>query len=227
MTVIEDDRLYFLFRRGQHEHIKALCEEGEVYLNPINFFRQCDGNEDRTDRDDGIYYRKFIGEAKITLCEIDKNLDEDGVAMNSFNVVFNTDSKDKGNIFCLTGISSEHLSGKRDDIVFDTRSFGESTILIHNPRVFIERLSTSLEENGFSHVEYGMVTYYNHEYTGAVGFFKKHENFKHQSEYRIFVANPKDEPIKIRIGPLHDIATLNTGVMRLTYTDGKVQHIRL
>jgi hypothetical protein len=66
---IEDNRVYFLFRRGKYEHIKALYEEGEVYINSIDFIRTCDNNEERADKDDGIFYRDFIREAKITICE--------------------------------------------------------------------------------------------------------------------------------------------------------------
>jgi hypothetical protein len=224
---IVDNRVYFLFRRGKHEHIKALYEEGEVYINSIDFIRTCDNNEERADEDDGIFFRNFIGEAKIRICEVGKDLDKDGLTMESFNVVLKNDHKEKGNIYCLTGIYSEHLSGDRNDFTFETKSFGESTILIHNPKEFLDRLFAALKEHGYPNFESRKVSYYNNDFSGNIGFFRKHERFKHQSEYRIFVPNPKDEPMIIKIGSLKDIASFNTGIMRLTYDDGKEQLIRL
>jgi hypothetical protein len=224
---IEDNRVYFLFRRGKHEHIKALYEEGEVYINSIDFIRTCDNNEERADKDDGIFFRDFIGEAKITICEVDKDLDKDGLTMESFNVVLKNDHEEKGNIFCLTGIYSEHLSGDRNDFTFETKSFGDSNILIHNPKEFLSRLFAALKEHGYSNFQSNKVSYYNNDYSGNVGFFRKHERFKHQSEYRIFIPNSEDEPIKIKIGSLKDIASLNTAIMKFNYDDGKEQLIRL
>jgi len=58
---IEENKLYFLFKRGQKEHISALYNEGEVYINSIDFIRKCDSNEDRTDEDDGLLYREYLG----------------------------------------------------------------------------------------------------------------------------------------------------------------------
>ena len=43
--------------------------------------------------------------------------------------------------------------------------------------------------------------------------FQKRNIFSHQSEYRIFVANNKDEPIKITIGSIEDIAQIINGKM--------------
>ena len=157
-------------RRGKHEHIKALYEDGEVYINSIDFIRTCDNNEERADKDDGIYFREFIGEAKITICEVGKDLDKDGLTMDSFNVVFKKDHKEKGNIYCLTGIYSEHLSGDRNDFTFENRSFGESTILIHNPKQFLDRLFAALGGHGYSNFESHKVAYYNNDYSGNVGF---------------------------------------------------------
>ena len=69
--------------------------------------------------------------------------------------------------------------------------------------------------------------YYSNDFSGEVGFFRKHEKFKPQSEYRIYISNSINEPIKIKIGSLEDIASLNTGFLKLTYTDKKEQLITL
>ncbi|WP_320051597.1 hypothetical protein [uncultured Acetobacteroides sp.] len=224
---IEDNRLYFLFKRGEHDHIKALFEEGEVYINSIDHIRKCDNNKERSDEEDGIFYRNFIGQATVTMCDVGKDFDNDGVNMNTPDLVFNYDHTEKGNIYCLTGIYSEHLSGDRDNITFNTKSFGETTILIHSPQNFLDRLFDALKENGYSNFKPRKVSYYENNYSGNVGFFRKHERFKPQSEFRIFIPNAKNEPIKLKIGSLKDIASFNTGFIKLNYTDGKEQIISL
>jgi hypothetical protein len=127
---------------------------------------------------------------------VNKDLDKDGLTIDSFNVVLKNDHKEKGNIYCLTGIYSEHLSGDRNDFTFETQLFGESTILVHNLKKFLSRLFAALKEHSYSKFKSHKVSYYNNDYSGNVGFFRKHERFKHQSEYRFFIPNSKDEPIK-------------------------------
>lgn len=224
---IVQNRLYFLFKRGEYEHIKALYEEGEIFMSSIDSIRKCDNNDERTDKDDGIFLRKYIGDAKVTVCEVGKDLDKDGLTLDSSNVIFKNDHQEKGNIYCLSGIYSEHLSGDRNDIIFKTKSFGETLIFIHNPKIFLDRLFKALKENGYVNFASSKVSYYNNDFSGNVGFFRKHERFKHQSEYRVFVQNAKDEPIKIKIGSLQDIASFNTGILKLKYDDDKEQNINL
>jgi len=225
ISPIEDNKLFFLFRRGKQEHIKALFEDGEIYINTVDYIRYCDNNPERSDEDDGILHRDYYGDGKITLCDVGKDFDKDGMTMDAFNFVLKTDHKEKGNIYCLTGIYSEHLTGDRNDITFDTKSLGESTIFIQNPKKFLERLFSALEENGYKGSKRNKVVYYKNDYSGNVGFFLKHERFKPQSEYRIHVPNIKDEPIKLKIGSLKDIAVFNPGSIKLIYTDGKEQLI--
>ena len=224
---IEENRLYCLFRRGQKKHIEALYNDGEVYINAIDFIRTCDNNAERSDKEDGILSRKFFGNGTVTICDVGKNLDKDGISMEPFNAVLNTDHKDKGNIYCMTGIYSEYLSGDRSDIILDTKSFGESIIFIHRPKIFLDRLIEALAKLGYNGVKHNRIQYYENDYSGGIGFFKKHERFKHQSEYRIFIPNTKEETIQLKIGPLHDIAVINPGLVKLTYTDKKEQFIRL
>jgi hypothetical protein len=84
-----------------------------------------------------------------------------------------------------------------------------------------------LKEHGYSNIKSGRVSYYSDDFSGNVGFFRKHERFKPQSEYRIFVPNPKDETIRVKIGSLKDVASCDTGIVKLTYEDKKEQLIRL
>lgn len=226
---IEENTLYFLYRRGKPEHIRALYEKkGELYINTIDFIRECDQNEDRSDVDDGISIREFFGEVKVEMCEVGQDIDKYRISLNGINCRMSVDSGEKGNIYCLSGIYNEHLDGQRNDIEFNTKAFGESLILIYNTRKFIDRVLEALKVNGYENVQYNRVTYYSNDYSGRIGFFKKHERFKHQNEFRFFIPNKRNEPIKISIGSLEDIVAIEkNSILRLTYTDNKEQVIKI
>ncbi|SFC84106.1 hypothetical protein [Spirosoma endophyticum] len=225
---IKENTLFFLYRRDSPEHIKALYEKGEVYINTIDFIRECDQNEDRSDTQDGISTRSFLGAVKVKLCDIGQDINKDGISLDGINGVMVTDSDEKGNIYCLNGIYSEHLMDERNDLEFNTKTFGKSLILIHSPQKFIDRILETLKNKGYENVKYNRVSYHSNDYSGQIGFFKKHEKFKHQNEFRFFIPNKQNEPIKIYIGPLNDIATIeNNDLLKITYTDNKEQTIKL
>lgn len=224
---IEENKLYFLFRRGKKEHIKALYEKGEIYINSIDFIRKCDENEERSDEDDGINYRNFFGEATIKMCNVGDDIDKNGFTVKTDNLVLKQDNEIKGNIYCLTGIYSDDLMGERTEIRHETQSFGDSLILIYKPQIFLDRIFAELQSLGYINYRANKVLYYGNEYSGKVDFFRKHEKFKLQKEFRIFIPNEENKPIKLNIGSLSDIAKINEGVLKLTYTDEKEQLIYL
>jgi hypothetical protein len=116
----------------------------------------------------------------------------------------------------------------RKDIQFNTKTFGDSLILIYKPRDFIDRILLALKKEGYENVVYQRVSYYPNEYSFPIGFFMKHEKFSGQVELRIFVPNNQCIPIKIYIGSLSDIAFIkNNTLLKLNYTDGKEQIMRL
>lgn len=225
---IEDNTLYFLFKRGNPIHIKSLYEKGELYFSTIDFIRKCDQNEDRTDPNDGIAKRTFLGNVVVKMCDVGKDINREGVTFNANNCVINEDSEKKGNIYCLSGIFSEHLLDERNELKFDTKSFGESIILIYKPKEFINRVIQGLKEHGYENVTFRRVSYYPNEYSGKIGLFRKHEKFSHQNELRFFFQNDKNNPVKICIGSLADIAYIeNNTLLKMTYTDGKEKIVKL
>ena len=141
-----------------------------------------------------------------------------------YDVVY--DEEIKGNIYCLTGIYSEELRGERNDIFLDTHAFGEDLIEINHPKIFLQRVMDGLRKLGYKNIIHEKVTYYDNNYSGELGFFKKHEKFKGQNEFRIFVPNKDNKPIKLNIGSLKDIASISkNGFREVHYGDGKIQNI--
>jgi len=224
---IEENRLYFLFRRGKKDHIEALYEKGEIHISSIDYIRKCDENDERSDEDDGINYRKFFGEATIKMCNVGDDIEKNGFTLKTDCLVLKQDNDVKGNIYCLTGIFSNDLMDERSEIRHETHSFGDSLIFIYKPKIFLERIFAELQKLGYKNYRANKVSYYGNEYSGKVDFFRKHEKFKSQKEFRIFIPNKENTPIKLNIGSLRDIAKINEGVLKLTYTDEKEQLIYL
>ena len=222
MFPIEENTLYVLFRRGESEHIKNLFEKGEMYIHTIDYIRTCDTNKDRSDLNDSMHERQVLRDVKIEMCDMGQDVNNDGITLKSDSCVLNYDNNKKGNIYCLSGIYTNDLMDAKDITTFDTKSFGESLIVILMPRQFIERVMTALSEAGYKGTQYKRVDYYNNGYSGQTGIFKKHENYSQQNEFRFYVPNAKNKPIKINIGSIEDIAVLNKGIyLRYKFSDDR------
>jgi len=219
---MEENTLYMLFRRGEPEHIKNLFEKGEIYINTVDHIRTCDANKDRSDLNDSTDERQVLRDVKIKMCDMGQDINKDGITFQSDSCVLNYDNDKKGNIYCLSGIYTNDLMDVKDETKFDTKSFGESLIVIFKPRQFIERVKTALSEAGYKGIQYKRVDYYNNEYSGQTGIFKKHENYSPQNEFRFYVPNAKNEPIKINIGSIEDIALMEKDIyLKYTFSDGR------
>ncbi|WP_221390823.1 hypothetical protein [Dyadobacter sp. NIV53] len=207
----------------------SLLKKGEIYMNTYDFFRDCDKNTDRTDPDEGLVYREYMKDAEITLYDINKDIEKDGITMKSINLRINSFGSQKGNIYSMSGLTSEHINGSSENININISKFGEALIIIHNPRVFIERVVNGLKQIGFTNVSFRKVTYYENEYTGELNIFHKNKFFQHQNEFRLYVPNTDNVPIKFEIGNLEDIAEAFTGgnVLKLTLTDGEEKYVYL
>ncbi len=228
MIPIEENTLFILFRRGKTEYIKNLFEEGEIYMNTVDFIRDCDNNQDRSDPYDSIQERQFLGDVKIKMCDVGQDINKDGVSLNGKDGVLIIDSNDKGNIYCLSGIYTKDLLDKTEITEFKTKSFGESLIVISSPGIFIQRIKTALFEAGYKDIIFKPVDYYPNEYSGHVGPFKKHQNFSHQREFRLYVPNSDNKPIKINIGSIKDIAIMKESCcLRFEFTDNRIKTFML
>lgn len=221
---IEDNKLYFLFRRGKKEHIESLYYNGEIFINTVESMKSFDDNPQRTDKDEGLINRQYHEESEIIITEIGGKI-TDGLKLKATNFIFKQYTEEFGNIYCLTGIYTEDLIDLENDIILDTKSFGESSIFILNPREFINRIKSELQKQGFETIAYNKVKYYDNEFSGKITPFHKHIYFKSQKEYRIFVKNTENKPIKISIGSIEDISKLTSKDIVLKYSDEREQKI--
>ena len=180
-----------LFKTGKHEHIVDLQRNGAVYLNTLEYFRKIEDNEIRGDSSEGATEIHQI--KKLQLFIKDKFIAEALPDSNAQLKVFNQDLF--GNIFSLYAINKDHLLPKFE---VDKRllKFGEKTLIIKNGFEFSQRLVEAFKAMGYSY-KLGMVKYYDKDkYSGKIDVFSKPSILDYQYEFRYFINNKKNEPVK-------------------------------
>lgn len=115
----------------------------------------------------------------------------------------------QGNIFSIYTVLNKDK--KVLEVEFDESmiSFGDSALIITNVNDFLTRVKQELEQMNLK-FKWGIVDYYNSEERSVkkLNIFKKSLEFQNQNEFRIFVENPINEPIKIKIGSINKISII-------------------
>lgn len=210
-----ENQAYLFMKRSQPEFIQNLFKKGEIYINRISYFHNCDNNPERTDTEEGSEFRTYVGQAEVKICEVGLDINKYGHSFQSMDVRMNQFGTEFGNIYSMSALFQDKIDNDNPEFTIDIGSFGESLIIIHHPQVFLERLCRGLKLAGFSRASWRRVAYYPDTYSGQVGIFKKRDVYSHQNEFRIHIPNEKNEIIKLQIGSLEDIAIVIDGAAEI------------
>lgn len=204
---MEEVEIFSFIKFGTEENILDLLENGTIYCNPIETFRQMEDDFLRGDSYEGtIKIINYLNGGQL------------GLTMpNGKNLQFNTSkahyrkfySEIKGNIYCLTAVTEQEIV-RVGNLKLDARlsRFGSHFLLVIDNKKFFELLVDTLKDNDLE-IETGFVSYYNkEEITDELNFFCKPKEFEYQKEFRIIIQNEKSDPIKIQLGSLRDIAQI-------------------
>ena len=202
---------HILLKLGQKEHMDALYNKGEIYMQTAFFFRNLEERDDgRADKNECLseYYSanslnkyKFILKHPL-LPEIE--LSKEGGT--SF-IAIDDNYSDKTNIYSLSYTNFNIIKLKNS--IIDEANFAEGkdyAVLIHNPKEFVRRILKEIKKTT-PFVEANKVEYIDEcNFGGEVGFFRKLRKYEYQSEYRI-VARFNDSDVRtFHIGSISDIA---------------------
>jgi hypothetical protein len=192
---------------GSEENIRDLQENGTIYCNTIEYFRQLEDSYLRGDSYEGTFkITNYPPDSKITLYLPDKKEIELKTAKLHLRE-FYTDIK--GNIYCLTAITREEII-KLETLKLDLKNsrFGTHFLLIKDNQQFFDRLMKGFENEKLS-IKTGFVKYYDkHLINGELDLFHKSKEFEYQKEFRIIVKNDMQNPIKFQIGSLKEISEI-------------------
>lgn len=186
-------------RIGEPKYIMDLYENGTVYMNTLNFFRTIKDASLRGDPKEGAINLTDVRSEAIIKVSVNIR----GTELDIHPTHIRYGNFLSGNLYCLYSISSNWHPDPRD-FKFDPRNleFGPLCLMIKQPGVFIERVETELKKSGYK-FEHGFVKYYD-EQTQPRNMtpFHKPKVFEYQREFRLYVDNENDEPLKINIGTM-------------------------
>ena len=212
MAVMAEGLIPFvLIKFGERQFMLDLFEKGIVYMNTVSYFKKLEEDDLRKDPHEGIASLKQIISVKLktesgVVFELTKAGDKPN--LNSAQLI--EEYPVRGNLYCMYSISPEWV--KKHDR-FDPRcvDFGNLEpfmVVIHKPAIFLKRVRDALGQLDLSE-RFGEVKYYdpmaNHD---ELGMFYKSKKFDYQCEFRIYVEEHENGPLKLEIGSLKDIAFL-------------------
>lgn len=114
-------------------------------------------------------------------------------------------------IFCMYAIKTvdveSFLNNEKEYLISgDVEHFGDTAVFVTDLNEFINRVKSASKQRGFN-LKYGLVEYIDvNETSGKWGPFKKPKEFDFQSEFRLMLDKPVEEPAYIlEIGDISDI----------------------
>jgi hypothetical protein len=184
--------------------LTGICKQGHIYCNTINYFRSVEDNNKRGDINEGKTHIKQIKDLTLLI-------EGKPIARAERGQLYFENPDDKGNLFCLYGVKTELIdltrsTGQKITIEEQFKDFGDSVLLIHNPKKFLNRVKIALKKLSKKY-KFSPVSYYDRErYEGNLSPFFKSNLYEYQNEVRFWIQNEVDKPFEFFIGDISDIS---------------------
>lgn len=213
---MEDSKdIRYILKIGAEPYMRAFLDRGEMYFNTVDWFRQIEMNRERFDRNEGASSIKQLMGIKLraedgqefffSKSEYPRHEASHG-KLASANWITH-EERPKGNIYSCVGVGVNE-SGVLGDDEIDPRfkEFGDVVVFIANPNIFLTRVETAIKSHGLRY-RLGPVKYYDPDaYEGELNPHCKKISHAYQKEIRIWIENDTNEPIKLEVGSIRDIA---------------------
>ena len=191
------------------KYMQDFCN-GKLYMNSLAYFKDIEiiNDKPRYDSYEGI---RCYWQPQQCILELNGHKFNNLIAP----ITLYSHSNNYKNVFCMWSISSEN-DILRGNIYIDeeNKKFGEYLVVITSPKIFLERITSALQNSGLS-AQVGLVEYYDEKthlsFEENKEVFHKVSNFSYQQEYRIAVnTNIDNKPYILNIGNLEDISIILT-----------------
>ena len=192
-------RIKGLIKFGQKEHLEALLNDGVIYMNNIDYFRKYEESQPKHLRGDKYECFDYISQNNKAII-----FDEPSIELNNVTIFENRKTY-PGYLYCMYAIRTDsnlHIDTKMLD-------FGEYTVIIFNPKEFINRINSYCEEHKLYPNCFPVKYYDDKVENGLLHPFLKRSEYSYQNEARIYIHNynPQDN-IVLKLGSIKDIACL-------------------
>jgi len=188
---------------GSEENIRDLYENGTIYINTIDYFKNIEDEELRGDKYEGVSEIINSHNGTFWISGIDRDFKYKKVHIKkAFDEIV-------GNIYSLFCVSSKTFSDIFE-IKVDEKNlkFGTHCLIVKDNKYFFDKITSELEKKGYN-FRHGFVEYYDKDNVcKKLTLFDKPKEFEYQKEFRFYIYNNKIEPIKIQIGSLKGIAEI-------------------
>jgi hypothetical protein len=201
------DNIQFLLKFGSLENMTRLLKEGLVYARPIRHFKQ-NIEHKRYDQQEGLQEFHHLKNQRLYL----KENEDDGwkyitVTTGKFNTFLDDTKLHNYSMYAITEKKTRENQFHR--LPDEMKAFGDWYVLVHNPRIFIQRLEAALKEGNL--VSEGRLVRYYDSTTNqkSLDFFCKSSEYASQQEFRILIQNNSSSPTELLLGDLEDIAEIH------------------
>ena len=204
------NKYLFLLKYGEEKHLKQL-QSGKLYMNHIGFFKQIPdevGRFDNMENITDIWQKPNLIKGEL-LCGNTKIAEIDKISI----YIPEHDKNQYTHIssFCLIEIPCKKALPVYNFVDSRIQKFGDSVLLIHNIKEFIDRIMQAVKFNKkMCKCRVAPIQYLPQNYHGSVNIFNKFEQFAYQKEWRCAIRNFKDleKPFYLNIGSIRDISVL-------------------
>lgn len=202
-----DTRIFCFLKFGSKDNIRDLYENGTVYCNPVQYFRELEDGRLRGDSYEGISRITNYPPGTFRISVAGKEIDRDFEYINlhlkhAYETVL-------GNIYSLYCVASTNI-GEQSPFRIDQRcaEFGTHFLLIKNNPLFLSRVEKALRNQKLK-FRHGFVRYYDcYRHNGPVDLFQKSNDFAFQNEFRFYIQRKATDPLILNIGSLRGMAEI-------------------
>lgn len=200
--------LFLLVKFGSKKNIDDLLMNGHIRFSPLKSFKKSDNSkrEDKLETAFKVINSEFT-DVKVSHPSIGTiNLKPVPDSLGRITQ-FNDDDYVSFSSFAITPKSFE--SKEHYSIDAEMLGFGNTALMIKNPKLFFNRIKKALEILNLN-FDYKLVNYIDVDKRGEIDldFFTKDFNLSYQSEHRILVKNDRSGPLDIKIGSIEDISDI-------------------
>lgn len=192
--------------------MKALFEDGLLYMNTLEFYRTLEAHDERSDVNEGALYVSNKTGGALHWKNPKTGTHEEIAKLTHSRIRELNSNIQNLNVFCLYYLKSK-MPIENFGAIIPKRTkvgFGEYAVIVADAEEFVTRVKEASLNKGYRYFR-SLVKYEDFSKEElAVGPFVKDRAFSHQSELRIAVHTGKTDgsAIKLEIGSLADIAVL-------------------